>query len=117
MAFKDEQAHIQFKKQETDRRSDALASREKFFEGQFIDSSAEFKEREKEKLNYCLGNNECFNRSLLLDNDDQKEVRWPHLYDPDCDKLLFGRNGLPKDLWRGQSFYESTSKAHPDVIS
>lgn len=115
MAKANEDEYASFKKQERDRLEEALASRERFYDGQFVDKQDAFKEQERAKLNFALGNNQVFERNLVVDNDDPSVVIWPHLYDPDCDKMLFGRLGLPMDLWQGQKFYECPSRAHPDV--
>lgn len=59
---------------------------------------------------------EPFNRFLLVDNDD-RQTGWNQLYDPCLDDLLFGKNGLPQQLWQGQSFYKCKADVESDEFS
>jgi hypothetical protein len=44
---------------------------------------------------------------VILDEDQEGEAQWVRNYDPDVD-LLFGKAGLPSEVWCGKAIFAST---------
>ena len=44
--------------------------------------------------------------NILLDDEQEDEEPWPHVYDPDID-IFFGKYGLPQEVWKGKSIFDS----------
>lgn len=56
----------------------------------------------------CLEQMQPWIMNLLLDEDENPEDPWPHMYDPDLD-FLFGKvgPGLPETVWEGHKIFKS----------
>lgn len=114
MAVGEESRRKDWLASEESRRNSALAQRERFDEGSYESLQDEFKELERERLNQKLRNLEPFVRHLVLDNDEPT-IKWSHLYDPELAKVLFGKTGLPMQLWQAQSFFSAVDQAPQTV--
>ena len=62
----------------------------------------------------CLGEGEPWNLNIFLDDDQDPSRLWPFNYDADID-LLFGKYGLPEDVWRGKAIFDDLEQS-PEPI-
>lgn len=54
----------------------------------------------------CLETQESWLKMIYLDEDELESKIWTKNFDPDIN-MLFGKHGLPNDVWRGKNIFKS----------
>lgn len=62
----------------------------------------------------CLGEGAPWSLNIFLDDEEDASKPWPFNYDADMG-LLFGKYGLPEDVWLGKAIFDSLDKS-PEPI-